>query len=162
MRSGSYPELIGKEVEDGKPLVLRRLGSRSFLYFQKYLKHELLLQTELNKRLPRVSGESALQPDLPRILREVFLETPIKSGGQPMKLSHQQRLAIGLGLVRDFLIISGGPGTDTVVADVKDRVGPSCERISRAGVRRGRPPLVSPGVLWWRRLRAGRARRTAP
>ena len=137
VRSGSYPELIGKEVEDGKPLVLRRLGSRSFLYFQKYLKHELLLQTELNKRLPRVSGESALQPDLPRILREVFLETPIKSGGQPMKLSHQQRLAIGLGLVRDFLIISGGPGTGktfivTSLLRCLVRAGFAAERIALA------------------------------
>src|SRR5262245_50868719 len=40
LRKHGYPELIGKDLDENKPIVLRQRGDRAFLYFHKYLKHE--------------------------------------------------------------------------------------------------------------------------
>ncbi|HEV3120012.1 MAG TPA: exodeoxyribonuclease V subunit alpha [Gemmataceae bacterium] len=120
--AGNYSLLIGERVDEGKPVVLRKSGMRTYLYFQKYLKHELALQAELRRRLgmdpstarlpfpKRQRGENTAPP-LPHIIREVLGEQPLIVGGRPIKLNRDQQLAIGLALLRDFVIVSGGPGT---------------------------------------------------
>src|SRR5262249_28054324 len=50
-QANRFPALIGNHPEDGKPVVWHRQGDLAYLYFQKYLKHEMLLQAELQKRL---------------------------------------------------------------------------------------------------------------
>src|SRR5438105_4278022 len=51
LREPGFPDLIGARVDEGKPVVIRRSGAKTYLYFQKYLKHELALQAELRRRL---------------------------------------------------------------------------------------------------------------
>src|SRR5207245_9153025 len=71
LREPGFSELIGERVDDGKPVVIRRLGPRTYLYFQKYLKYELALQAELRKHLG--SGEVSHAPG-----------QQLGAGGQPL------------------------------------------------------------------------------
>jgi exodeoxyribonuclease V alpha subunit len=151
LRECGFPALIGAGVDEGKPVVLRRAGSRTYLYFQKYLKHELILQSELRRRLgleklPAPGDSRSLEmklkplsgPPLAKALHEVLIDFPPLVSGRPLRLNRDQRLAIGLTLLRDFVIVSGGPGTGktSIVFTLLRclvRAGISAERIALAG-----------------------------
>jgi len=105
-----YPQLIGTQVTEGKPLVLHRQGERCWLFFQRYLKHELLLQAQLRQRLGQaavIPSAAALRP----VFEQVLVREPLLLAGRPVQLNRDQRLAVALALVKNFTIISGGPGT---------------------------------------------------
>jgi exodeoxyribonuclease V alpha subunit len=108
LREG-LPDLVSDAVADGKPVVRHDRDGRAFLYFQKYLKHELTLESELRRRLARTGNPPAC--DLAAILGEVLAESPDLRDGRALRLNARQRLAIALALSRDFVIVSGGPGT---------------------------------------------------
>lgn len=107
---GRYPRLIGSQVTDGKPLILHQHADRPFLYFQKYLKHEQLLHTWLQQRLQEPAPAADPQA-LRTLLTAVLEQEPVQIAGQPVQLNRDQRLAVAVGLLRNFTIISGGPGT---------------------------------------------------
>jgi exodeoxyribonuclease V alpha subunit len=110
LRQQGYLDLIGREVDDRKPVVLREVDGRSFLYFQKFLKHELLLDTHLRRRLE--SNDSGADPAaLRKILDEVLLARPLLRAGAPVLLNGDQQRATALALLRNLTVISGGPGT---------------------------------------------------
>lgn len=99
-----YPELMGRELGENKPIVLRQRGDRAFLYFHKYLKHELILEEQLKKRLETDIAAPPATPPLRKALDEVLTN-------QTLRLNGEQRLATSLALLRNFAIVSGGPGT---------------------------------------------------
>jgi exodeoxyribonuclease V alpha subunit len=145
-----FPTLIGQRVDEGKPVVLRQVGAKTYLYFQKYLKHELALQAELRRRLGSSRTGPSGGPRFPTagprawagapgsaMLNEVLRERPLLLGGRPLQLNREQRLALGLSLLRDFVIVSGGPGTGktSIVFTLLRclvRCGISAERIALA------------------------------
>ena len=90
-----FPGLIG----DNQPLVLQG----DTLYFQKYLTHESALKAALNTRLRGHQSAVAQLADFANILRVVLADGKT--------LNDEQQLAVALGLLQRFLIISGGPGT---------------------------------------------------
>jgi exodeoxyribonuclease V alpha subunit len=96
------PTLIGASPSDHKPVIVQAIGTRRFLYFQKYLRAELDFQRDLTQRL--ASQGRPTDDRWPAILRDVL-------GSQPLRLDDDQRLALGVALANDFAIISGGPGT---------------------------------------------------
>lgn len=105
-----FPELIGTGPNDNKPIIRWRNAGREYLYFQKYLKYELALQEQLGRRLP--GEQPAVQEAvLQAMLTEVLKERPLRIDGRPLKLNSDQDLALRLALARNFVIISGGPGT---------------------------------------------------
>ncbi len=112
-----FPALIGQSVEEGKPIVALQTEDHTYLYFQKYLKHEQDLVTELKKRLggevrrQRTEDRGQRTEDMASILEEVMVGQPPYKDGKAIKLNHSQQLAVGLALLQDFTIISGGPGT---------------------------------------------------
>jgi len=150
LRQPGFPTLIGQRVDEGKPVLLRQVGAQTYLYFQKYLKHELVLQAELRRRLgssrtappggPRFpsAGPRALAgANGSAMLNEVLRERPLLLSGRPLQLNREQRLALGLALLRDFVIVSGGPGTGktSIVFTLLRclvRCGISAERIALA------------------------------
>jgi exodeoxyribonuclease V alpha subunit len=114
-----YPRLIGSDPDESKPVVRRHLAGRSYLYFQKYYRHERVLREHLKQRLD-LAGQPSRPPaagsitDLALIrstLEDVLDRRPVQIRGQPVQLNRQQRLAVALALLRHFTIISGGPGT---------------------------------------------------
>jgi exodeoxyribonuclease V alpha subunit len=136
-----YPRLIGRDVDSAKPVVLRRHAGRVHLYFQKYLRHELVLHEQLRRRIggPDTPVWPARQECLAHqapALRTVFHEVV---QDQPFRLNRDQRLAVALALLRSFAIVSGGPGTG------KTSIVFSLLRcLVRAGIRPERIALAAP------------------
>ena len=118
-----------------KPLVLRRncgTSGRSLLYFQKYLRHEDTLKVRLTHRLNQLStsAPTALQT-------RVFSSVIAAHTSAEKKFSDEQKLAIALAMLRNFVVISGGPGTGktSVVVAILDcliRTGTPPDRIMLA------------------------------
>lgn len=122
-----YPDAIqkigdspgnGNEVNDCSdtisPLILRKEENREYLYFMKYYHYEHELETHFHIMLNR---EETLDTKRDvNVLKKVFItvteEKPlISSSGKNILLNKQQRLSVLLSMIKDFVIISGGPGT---------------------------------------------------
>lgn len=110
LKSRDSSALIGRQPEDNKPVILWRAADREFLYFQKYLRHDLIFRAELQKRL---AGDDTLPPpaNLRTIIHEVLVTHPLTGAGGALKLDPCQRTALGVALLGNFAVISGGPGT---------------------------------------------------
>ena len=102
-----FPRLIGSSIQDSKPIILHDSADRQHLYFHKYLHSELILRDELRKRVtsdewraePRKGPDAACHP------------APHGARLAATRLDRDQLLALGLALTRNFVVISGGPGT---------------------------------------------------
>jgi exodeoxyribonuclease V alpha subunit len=105
-----FPRLIGSVAHDHRPIVRHTIGPQQFLYFQKYLRAELAFHQQFQQRLERRTATS-IPERLSGVLREVLHEQPLQAAGQPLRLDHDQQLAVGAALLRNLTIISGGPGT---------------------------------------------------
>jgi exodeoxyribonuclease V alpha subunit len=132
------PELVGRTAGDGRPVVLCRAGGRDLLYFQKHLKHETALWAALR---PRLEGGRLvpLPGDLRAVLHDVLVAHPPRRDGRPVVLNAGQRLALALALLRDFTIISGGPGTGK-----SSLVFALLRCLLRCGIAPGRIALAAP------------------
>jgi exodeoxyribonuclease V alpha subunit len=111
--AGAFPALIGAGMEDGRPLIRRHVGDKTYVYFQKFFKYESVLLTEMQKRLAVRSGARPQAPATawPAIVNDVLVTNPVHVGGRPLQLSRGQQLALGVALLGNFAVISGGPGT---------------------------------------------------
>jgi exodeoxyribonuclease V alpha subunit len=106
LKTRRYSELIGTQADESKPIIRPANGRRELLYFQKYLRHERALKVLLEKRL------SAPPPTLTmKALQPLFKSTLAAHAQAGIEFSPEQKLAIGLTLLCNFVIISGGPGT---------------------------------------------------
>jgi exodeoxyribonuclease V alpha subunit len=105
-----YRELIADGARPDKPIIRRRIGGRTFLYFQKQHGHERELAELLGRRL-EFSTVAPLPGDLSAIVREVLVDRPLCVGGRPLVLNSEQRTALAMTLLRPFVLVSGGPGT---------------------------------------------------
>jgi exodeoxyribonuclease V alpha subunit len=103
-----FPNLIGSSPRDSKPLLLCARGHRQYLYFQKYHRSEMVLRDELLKRL-RANPPAEIQ--WPPILQDVLVDRPVRLADRPLQLDPDQRRALECALHRNFVVISGGPGT---------------------------------------------------
>jgi exodeoxyribonuclease V alpha subunit len=119
--------LIAEDTESGMPLV--RQGG--FLYFQKYLVHESSLQAALTARLRGHHSAAEHLAEFANVLQQV-----LPSGRE---LNPEQQLAVALGLLQHFLIISGGPGTGKTAV-----VFSLLRCLVRAGVATDRVVLAAP------------------
>ncbi|HYG73679.1 MAG TPA: exodeoxyribonuclease V subunit alpha [Planctomycetota bacterium] len=104
LQADAFLEFAGSSVDEHKPVILQRAASRTLVYFQKYLKHERVLQQLFHERL-KISA--AVHPRAAEIVPAI-LAGP---GRPPGDFSDEQKLAIALALLRNFLVVSGGPGT---------------------------------------------------
>jgi len=105
-----FPELIGRSPDDGKPLLLFSNGDKAYLYFHKFLRSELVLRKQLDARIREVPAQDSGK-DWEPILHDVLEERPLKSAGQTLLPDADQLSALRQALARNFLVISGGPGT---------------------------------------------------
>lgn len=112
--AGRFEHVIGDGRQHGgvdrRPLLLWRAGERRYLYFQKHLRAEEDLSGRLRERAARPNRK----PDPGRVatsLRDVLERTPLRAQGTAVRWDQDQLTAFGLVLLRDLVIISGGPGT---------------------------------------------------
>ncbi|MBI3412072.1 MAG: exodeoxyribonuclease V subunit alpha [Planctomycetes bacterium] len=99
----SYDRLIGTAPDDDRPLILYSGHGERFLYFQKFLRHELDFVGSFRERLARTSAAKA--PGNWAVELEKVLQS------STLRLDPDQRAAVELGLTRGLALISGGPGT---------------------------------------------------
>lgn len=102
LQAPALPRLIGTTPLDHRPVISQTIGSRQFLYFQKYLRAELDFQRSLGERLAQ--PPAPIPTEWPRIIQEMLR-------GQPLQLDRHQQRALDTALAHNFAIISGGPGT---------------------------------------------------
>jgi exodeoxyribonuclease V alpha subunit len=108
-----FGDLIGETVDSGKPVIRHTTGGRELLYFQKYLRHENRLNALLEQRF---AASATAAPAAGQIA--AFSELVAMRAKQGIPFSNEQKLAIGLSLLRKFAVISGGPGTGKTSAVV--------------------------------------------
>ncbi|MFT5131499.1 MAG: exodeoxyribonuclease V alpha subunit [Rhodothermales bacterium] len=121
------PGLIAADTDAGMPLV----HQNGFIYFQKYLVYESSLKAALTSRLRSHQSAAERLAEFADILGEV-----LPSGRQ---LNPEQQLAVALGLLQRFLIISGGPGTGKTAV-----VFSLLRCLMRAGITPDRVVLAAP------------------
>ncbi len=93
-----------------RPLIDVTVGPKRYVYFQRYYLAASQLRERVQERLN--DAQPSIQGDWPRILREVVREAPQRlSSGEPQVPSADQVAALALALSRQFVVISGGPGT---------------------------------------------------
>lgn len=140
LKAGKFEHVIGDGRQHGgvdrRPLLVWSAGDRSYLYFQKHLRAELDLDGRLRNHNARPNRPRA-SAEVTRALREVLEASPLRAGGAAVKWDRQQLAALGLAVLRDLVIISGGPGTGktTVVLTLLRclaRLGVAAERIALA------------------------------
>ncbi len=140
LRTGRFAHVIGagsqRAEADRHPLLLWDNRERQFLYFQKHLRAEEDLDARLRERVGRPS-RTRMDADVARALHEVLVDAPLKANGVAVKWDADQLTAMGLALLRDVVVISGGPGTGktSVVLTLLRclvRLGVKAERIALA------------------------------
>lgn len=107
----AYPKLVASDENDYKPLILKTTGKESYLYFQKYPRYEVELKEALFRLVDFKETGVPSQRELERVLNEVLAKKPLRRGGRPMNLDEEQKRAVSLAIIKNFVIISGGPGT---------------------------------------------------
>ena len=117
--AGVFEPLIGSGPADYRPIVLHQAEGRRHLYFQKFLRAELEFRSAFLALLQR-EGEAPAEPRVPQplnvdqirlVLDEVLVQQPLRAGDAPLQMDREQKLALGMALLRPLSIISGGPGT---------------------------------------------------
>lgn len=114
LRKCTAEELVGRVGCADRPVLRHAAGRQEFLYFHRFHQEEQAFVEALNKRRAdpnRQDRASAPADRLRDVVRDVLEQRPMVRNGEPLRLDDQQRLAVGLGLLRDLVIVSGGPGT---------------------------------------------------
>lgn len=106
LQSGVYAEVITDDVNAFFPVI--RTDQK--LYFQKYYNGEVALQQMIDRFLNR--REFTCRPDdLRDICDDVWARKPVLIKDTPIVFNAGQKLALIVSLLKNFSIISGGPGT---------------------------------------------------
>ncbi len=82
------------------PIIYQKKDNDILLYFEKYLSYEKKLKYEIDRFL-----QNNLDDDLKSIDQNIIDDL------KKSKLNNKQKIAILLSLIKNFTIISGGPGT---------------------------------------------------
>ncbi len=107
----SAPALFEDPREAYKPLILAASGDGLFLYFQKYYAAEKAARDSLRAILGRNAKIPVDPVTLASVVRTVFHEKPLARGDEPVLLNGDQQLGVVLPALKNFVLISGGPGT---------------------------------------------------
>ena len=137
VRDRTAPPLLTTPQDEYKPLILVTDGVTRRLYFQKYFAAEQAVTGAIRAALDR---DRALLQDGDRareLFREILEDNPAEAAGAPALLNTEQKLGILLPLLKNFVLISGGPGTGKTfivfsLARLLVRLGIAAERIKIA------------------------------
>ncbi|NLI79056.1 MAG: AAA family ATPase [Candidatus Riflebacteria bacterium] len=110
---GAFDRLVAADGRGGFLPLVRRDGR---LYFQRYGAAEDRLRADLQRRLaPEIEaghlGGRLAKSTLSDVVQDVMEAPPVLPSGEPLVLAGEQRVGVALALVRNFTVITGGPGT---------------------------------------------------
>ena len=107
-----YPGLVSSDEARYLPLITKEIDGEKFLYFQKFPQCESRLKTSLLEFAKRDADTRSLSDTKIRAILEDVLNThPVKMSKRAVELDNGQKMAVALSLLKNFVIISGGPGT---------------------------------------------------
>ena len=95
-----YKKIISINKDEYKPIVLQTLDKNQYLYFQKYYSAGQKLQAVMHKLL-----DPSNETDISKIDKNIINMINLSP------LNEKQKLALFLSLIKNFIVISGGPGT---------------------------------------------------
>jgi exodeoxyribonuclease V alpha subunit len=132
-----FSRLIGTDPADNRPVIQHAANGRRYLYFQKFLRHELEFADAFRAKLSSAACERSSNVDA--LLRIVLDQQPLRQESKPLVLDPDQRRALALALTRALTIVSGGPGTGktSIVLNL-------LRCLVRSGVAAGRIALAAP------------------
>ncbi|HPM42301.1 MAG TPA: exodeoxyribonuclease V subunit alpha, partial [Candidatus Omnitrophota bacterium] len=94
-----------------RPIAIKNICGENFLYFNKFPRYESELKSALNEHIKHEAGLKNASGKIAHIMEEVLETRPVFTSYGRLELNFEQRLAVALALLKDFLIVSGGPGT---------------------------------------------------
>jgi exodeoxyribonuclease V alpha subunit len=112
-RAGRLGHVIGDAADraaNSYPVLIKENNGHRFLYCQKHLRAEEDLDAWLRERIGR-AGRKHSDADVAKALNEVLVVAPLRVNGIRVRWDADQLTALGLAMLRDLVIISGGPGT---------------------------------------------------
>ncbi len=107
----SSPVLFEDPRESFKPLILDATGSEPYLYFHKYHAAEKAAREALAVNLRRDMKIRIDTAALSSAVSQVLHEKPVCINDAPALLNSGQKLGVLLPAFKNFVLISGGPGT---------------------------------------------------
>lgn len=107
----SYPEIVSGSETEFKPFILKEIKGGKFLYFQKFPRYEAELKEAIDAHIRSKAEKPLSAAKVKAALIEVTEKSPMMSRGEKLELNDEQKIAVCLALLKDFVIISGGPGT---------------------------------------------------
>jgi len=114
LEAGRWPGLVGGEGDGYRPLVHVRDRDARYLYFQRYFQMEKRVKEALEARFRHGDQAPGAAPEadaLRSCIRQVLEGLPVRMGREPQRLNDPQKAALCLCLLKDFVLVSGGPGT---------------------------------------------------
>lgn len=109
---GDYDGVIAHDADTFAPVISQTITGDQRLFFQKWLSAARRLRQELRRLL---DVDSKLPDDLESFPRDALTDAlddhPVRINGAPLKCDATQQIALSMCLLRDFVVISGGPGS---------------------------------------------------
>jgi exodeoxyribonuclease V alpha subunit len=105
------PGLFDDPRDEYRPLIMAEEGGARYLYFQKYYVSERNLKRYLSELTAREAPLAEDRDKALKIVHEVLEEKSVRINGRAALLNEAQKLGVTLPLDRNFVLISGGPGT---------------------------------------------------
>lgn len=113
--SGHYRGIISHARQNEfKPLVMDDSNDRVLLYFQKYHFHEKQLKERINAFWLINPPDRGKPPSVDTIIDEIYSDACVIRTGiekTPIQKDDEQIRAIEQAVIKNFVIVSGGPGT---------------------------------------------------
>ena len=106
-----YPELVSRDPDSYRPIIVKNISGENFLYFNKFPRYESELKSALTEHINYDAVKKGASGKVAHIMKEVLETCPVFTSYGRLNLNFEQRLAVALALLKDFLIVSGGPGT---------------------------------------------------
>ncbi len=108
IKRNKYPTLVSTGMSDFMPLIYYD----GTLFFQKYLRNKLSLEGVIDGFLSKHSVALPVTlPEVRKSLRQVLIDHPVLLEGKPIVFNDGQKLSLAVSLLKNFVVISGGPGT---------------------------------------------------
>ncbi|MFL5240845.1 MAG: exodeoxyribonuclease V subunit alpha [Gemmataceae bacterium] len=109
LKEHGYPQIVGTEGAIDRPVIRTGRSQGDLLYFQKLLKYEMDFVTVLQRRLE--TGQATPAAGFQTAIQQVLADNPPINKGHALRLNDGQQIGLALALLRNFVILSGGPGT---------------------------------------------------
>jgi exodeoxyribonuclease V alpha subunit len=110
LKNPGYANVVGSDLAGNRPILFCRHADSDFLYFHKHYKHESEFAAALRNRLTNDQA-CPLNMNLAPVIQEILINQAPLFNGNAVQLNNHQQLGLALALLKNFAVLTGGPGT---------------------------------------------------